>query len=100
MALNRHEDFLLARVFGHVKRNEAALGQPDVSDTYREPMQLYPGEVPADLMARLESPESPPTFVGAPDAPNATLREYGGSWRAQHDLNVRPPGPQPGALSN
>ncbi len=32
MVLNRHEDFLLARVIGHVKRNEAALGQPDVSD--------------------------------------------------------------------
>ncbi len=30
--LNRGEDFLLARVFGDVERNEAAIGHPDVSD--------------------------------------------------------------------
>ncbi len=32
ITLNRREDFLLARVFGDVERNEAAIGQPDVSD--------------------------------------------------------------------
>ncbi len=32
IALNRREDFLLSRVFGDVERNEAAIGQPDVSD--------------------------------------------------------------------
>ncbi len=32
IALNRREDFVLARVFGDVERNEAAIGQPDVSD--------------------------------------------------------------------
>ncbi len=30
--LNSREDFVLARVFGDVKRNEAAIGQPDVRD--------------------------------------------------------------------
>ncbi len=34
VALNRREDFLLARVFGDVERNEAAIGQPDVSDDH------------------------------------------------------------------
>ena len=32
IALNRREDFVLARVFGDVERNEAAIGQPDVCD--------------------------------------------------------------------
>ncbi len=32
IALNRREDFVLARVFGDVERNEAAIGQPDVRD--------------------------------------------------------------------
>ncbi len=32
IALNRREDFVLARVFGDVKRNEAAIGQPDIRD--------------------------------------------------------------------
>ena len=32
MMLNRCEDFLLARVFGDVERNEAAIGRPNVSD--------------------------------------------------------------------
>ena len=32
IALNRGEDFVLARVFGDVERNEAAIGQPDVRD--------------------------------------------------------------------
>jgi hypothetical protein len=32
MALNRGENFLLARFLGDVERNEAAIGQPDVSD--------------------------------------------------------------------
>ncbi len=32
MALNRGEDFLLARFLRDVERNEAAVGQTDVSD--------------------------------------------------------------------
>ncbi len=32
IALNRREDFLLARVFGDVERDEAAFGEPDISD--------------------------------------------------------------------
>ncbi len=32
MALNRGEDFLLARFLGDVERNEAATGETDVSD--------------------------------------------------------------------
>ncbi len=32
MMLNRRQDFLLACVVGDVERNEAAIGQPDVSD--------------------------------------------------------------------
>ncbi len=32
ITLNRREDFLMSRVFGDVERNEAAIGQPDVSD--------------------------------------------------------------------
>jgi len=30
MLLNRREDFLLARFFGDVERDEAATGEPDV----------------------------------------------------------------------
>ncbi len=32
MSLDRGEDFLLSRFLGDVERNEAAIGQPDVSD--------------------------------------------------------------------
>ena len=32
MALNRGDDFLLARFLGDVERNEAVIGQTDVSD--------------------------------------------------------------------
>ncbi len=32
IAFNRAQDFLLARVFGDVERDEAAFGEPDISD--------------------------------------------------------------------
>ena len=32
IALNRLQDFLLACVFGDVQRDEAAFGEPDISD--------------------------------------------------------------------
>ncbi len=68
---------------------------------YREPMELEPGEIPADLLARLdESPQSPPSKKTAGGAKLLTAGHSKGSWRAQHDSNVRPPGPQPDALSN
>ncbi len=68
---------------------------------YREPMELEPGEIPADLLARLdESPQSPPSKKTAGGAKSLTAGHSKGFWRAQHDSNVRPPGPQPDALSN
>jgi integrase len=32
-------------------------------DGYREPLQIAPGEVPADLLARLQRPHSDPTYA-------------------------------------
>ena len=70
-------------------------------DSYRQPLALEPGEIPADLLARLEdSPQSPPTYDEADGGTRPTIRHGEGTWRARHDSNVRPPGPQPGALSN
>ena len=82
-------------------------------DGYREPMQLEPGGVPADLLARLQKrPHSDPSLVevgsmGERGTASSSAQVRGAAmlsgdedWRAQHDLNVRPPGPQPGALSN
>ena len=58
-------------------------------------------EVPADLLARLEeSPQSNPTNRTTVGDDLATDGRSYDSWRAQHDSNVRPPGPQPDALSN
>ncbi len=68
---------------------------------YREPMELERGEVPADLLSRLSnSPQSPPTYETATGDELATDGRHSIFWRAQHDSNVRPPGPQPDALSN
>ncbi len=54
-------------------------------DTYREPMKLEPGEVPADLLARLhESPQSPPSFAPSIDEDASTRRNW---WWSQRDLN-------------
>ena len=84
----------------------AQLGHADVGVTsrhyarwvggleYREPMVLAPGEVPADLLARLESPQSDPTYETAADRDPATDGRSKEIWRAQHDSNVRPSGPQ------
>ncbi len=67
-------------------------------DGYREPLHLEPGELPADLLARL-APESDPTVTPLDDtadgASRLTAGRIDGIWRAQHDSNVRPPGPQP-----
>ncbi len=64
-------------------------------------MELERGEVPADLLARLnESRQSPPSKEMADGATSLTTGHFEGFWRAQHDSNVRPPGPQPDALSN
>lgn len=53
---------------------------------------------------RLARPGTPsaPTVAGESETRNsaATHRRGGGIWRARHDSNMRPPGPQPGALSN
>ena len=70
-------------------------------DEYRQPMTLELGEVPADLLARLaESHRSLTRRRTAGGEELATTGRSYDSWRAQHDSNVRPPGPQPDALSN
>ncbi len=43
---------------------------------------------------------SPPGKKTAGGAKSLTAGHSKGFWRAQHDSNVRPPGPQPDALSN
>jgi integrase len=55
-------------------------------DLYREPMQLGPGEVPADLIARLESPQSHPTQLSAQGRRN----------RQSESKNPRSPGTSEG----
>ena len=70
------------------------------SDIYREPVRLQPGEVPADLLSRLESPESPPSLGWDSRPLVGEASDSEGLWRARHDSNVRPLGPQPSALSN
>ena len=55
------------------------------ADTYREPMQLLPGEVPADLLARLpESQRSPKTLVRDDETIPVSARD---PWWSQRDLN-------------
>ncbi len=61
----------------------------------RAPMQLKPGEAPADFLARLhESPQSPPSHEHADGDEFVSDRNDGSFWRARHDSNVRPSGPQ------
>ncbi len=70
-------------------------------DAYREPMRVEPGEMPADLLARLAPSHQIPTTSPAVDfGEHATHWNSVGNWRAQHDSNMRPSGPQPDALSN
>ena len=67
---------------------------------YREAIQLKEGELPADVLARLDRPQTDPTPEAAEAqeaVSNWTSKE---TWRARHDSNVRPPVPQTGALSN
>jgi len=76
---------------------------------YRDPLVRRQGEVPADFLARL-LPETASTAAdGAGDSTAARDGERGvaqhpvgaeENWRAQHDSNMRPSGPQPDALSN
>ena len=90
-----------------------ALGHSDVAvtarhyarwaggDDYRDPLALEWGEVPPDLLARLgESHQSPTTTEAAAGSLSLTDGRYEEIWRAQHDSNMRPSGPQPDALSN
>jgi len=66
-------------------------------DSYRQPMTLVPGEVPADLLARLidaDSHQSPTTTETAGSASPLTTGRHDQIWRAQQDSNLRPSGPQ------
>jgi hypothetical protein len=75
---------------------------------YRDLLVRRRGEVPADFLARLA--ETAPTALDgagilrdAPDEERGTAQHPVGAkkiWRAQHDSNMRPSGPQPDALSN
>jgi len=67
-------------------------------DDYRQPIRLEAGELPCDVLAKLvESQGSPKTWISEVRDADANPAE---SWRAQHDSNMRPSGPQPDALSN
>jgi len=60
-------------------------------DLYREPLRLGPGEVPADLLARLreERPHSDPTWVvGDGGDPLGTEVNQGVGWIPGEDLNL------------
>ena len=88
------------------------LGHSDVSVTarhyarwagggsYRAPMSVEPGEVPADLLARIDSPQSPPSMETAESGFRPTLGRYDDIWRAGRDSNPRPSGSKPDALSS
>ena len=71
------------------------------ADEYREPLQVRAGEVPADLLARLDeqSPHTPPTWLdaglGTDEGHDVSTDVSSGTWRARHDSNVRPLGSQP-----
>ncbi len=75
-------------------------------DSYREPIRLEPGELPCDVLAKLvESQGSPKKWfdeVRDADivAAAKSATDEADRWRAQHDSNMRPSGPQPDALSN
>ena len=62
---------------------------------------LWGSEPPPLHPADLESPPwIPPREETADAALPLTAGRFDTFWRAQHDSNVRPPGPQPDALSN
>ena len=90
-----------------------ALGHADVAvtarhyarwaggDVYREPLALEWGEVPPDLLARLgESHQSPTSNETAAGSDSLTDGRVEGFWGERGVSNPRPPGPQPGALTN
>ena len=75
---------------------------------YRDPMQLAPGEVPADLLARLEnSHQTPTTIVGDDQGNFVTDWDRGGigrvsrteKWWALQGSNLGPSGYEPVALT-
>ena len=57
--------------------------------TYREPARLAPDEVPADILARLGSHQSPTTQESDDADDHITIRNL---WRAGRDSNPRPSG--------
>ncbi len=65
-------------------------------DIYRAPMILGPDEVPADFLARLESPQSPPTSEGADARGPGSPQDHWEKWHAGRDSNPRPSGSKPG----
>ncbi len=71
-------------------------------DTYRPPMDLLPGEVPADFLARLESESHhiPTTLSHAGEGRIAIPRFVEENWRARQDSNLRPTDSKSGALSS
>ncbi len=95
----------------------AALGHADVAVTarhyarwaggivYRRPIELREGEVPPDLLGRLESPQIPPTLDAPIDHDLVTPDEVGdfdaqrltNEWALQ-DSNLGASGYEPGAL--
>ncbi len=58
MALNRLQDFLLARVFGDVERDEAAFGEPDISDDRAVGSVVEVKEGTRFILERARSPAS------------------------------------------
>jgi hypothetical protein len=65
--------------------------------TYREPVRLAPGEVPADILARLGSHQSLTTEESDDADDLVTTRN---EWHAGRDSNPRPSGSKPDALSS
>ena len=55
-------------------------------------MPLGSGEVPADILARLQSYGSPTTAKGSENDDFVTPGSSDGTWHAGRDSNPRPPG--------
>ena len=66
------------------------------SSSYRAAMRVEPGEVSADLLARLDSPQSPPTSEAAGVLHSASAGRQKGFWGERGDSSPRPPRPQRG----
>ncbi len=92
--------------FGHATARMVT----EVYDSFLDPAN-WPGEAEQARLIEIygwqdverRAPQVHPLMHGLPGALRAPLHVAGFSpenWRARHDSNVRPPGPQPGALSN